>query len=42
VEQDPYAELMQRVWKDKCLRRRIVPPSAEYTKKGDKMECNNY
>jgi len=26
-------ELMQRVWKDKCLRRGKVPSSAEYTKR---------
>jgi len=33
VEKDPYAELMQRVWKEKCLRRGTVPSSAEYTKR---------
>lgn len=33
MERDPYAELMQRVWKDKCLRRGIVSSSAEYTKR---------
>lgn len=33
MEKDPYAELVQREWKDKCLRRGIVPSSAEYTKR---------
>lgn len=33
MQKDPYAELIQREWKDKCLRRGTVPSSAEYTKR---------